>query len=188
LRSIPPALWCDQWGATPAELMIVAEQSEWSAILQEGWVAASLAARDTLWAEEMLRVDPNNADLLDLLPPARQEALLLQILRADCTPMHKHAVLGLLRQTRHTWSTALTRAVIQTIHRHMRKWKEISDYQLRSAITEDFARRIPPALLDEIAAGWPDDSAVRARWEGVIERLLITLQFRRDMLDALRDE
>jgi hypothetical protein len=188
LRAIPPGTWCQQWSATPAELMTIAEQSEWRAVLQEGWVAAALAARDTLWAEEMLRVDPNKVDLLDLLSPARQEALLLQILRSDCMPLHKHAVLGLLRQTRHTWSAALTRAVMQAIHRHMRKWKDPYDYQLRSAITEDFARRIPPALLDEIAAGWPNDPAVRERWEGVIDRMLITLQFRRDMLDALSSE
>ena len=56
------------------------------------------------------------------------------------------------------------------------------------ALTEEFALRMPPSMLDEIAAAWPDDQAARQRWEGVIDRLLITLQFRRDMLEELRDE
>ena len=45
---------------------------------------------------------------------------------------------------------------------------------------------MPPAMLNEIAGDWPADEAARERWQGVIDRLLIILQFRRDMLDALR--
>ena len=41
-------------------------------------------------------------------------------------------------------------------------------------------------MLDEIADGWPTDNDARERWQGVIDRLLIIVQFRRDMLDALR--
>jgi hypothetical protein len=185
LRAVPPATWSQQWSATPAELLKSAQQGEWSALLQEAWAAATLAFRDSLWAEELLRADPHSADLLGALAPERQEALLLTMLRGDCTPLHKHPVLEILRQTHHAWSAELTRAVLSAIYRHMRTWKDSYDYQLRGAITEHFARRISPSMIEEIAAGWPADKEVRERWQGVIERLLIVLQFRRDMLREL---
>jgi hypothetical protein len=76
--------------------------------------------------------------------------------------------------------------VLGAVRRHMRVENAGNDHQLRSAITEDFAHRIPPAMLDEIASGWPEGEDTRERWQGVIDRLLIILQFRREMLDALR--
>jgi hypothetical protein len=118
--------------------------------------------------------------------PTRSRARAGAILRDDCTPLHTHPVLGLLRQTRHAWSVELTRAVLSVVHRHMRTWKDGYDYQLRSALMEDFGCRMPPAMLEEIAAAWPRDATSIERWHGVIERLLITLEFRRDMLSALR--
>jgi len=135
----------------------------------------------------LLRFDPRQPELLAALAPARQEALLLTLLRGDVTPLHKHPVLGLLRRTRHRWSAELTRAVLGAVRRHMRALNAGNDHQLRSAISEDFALRMPPAMLDEIADGWPADESARERWQGVIDRLLITLQFRRDMLNALRE-
>ena len=186
LGAIPPSFWSRRWQVAPAELITAAAQSEWKQALLEGWRAAALSARDAEWAEALLSHDPQASDLMDALPAARQEALLLAMLRADCTPLHKHPVLDLLRKTRHTWSAELTRAVLRTLHRHMRKWKDTYDYQLRGALTDEFARRMPPALLPEIAANWPEETDVRERWQGTIDKLLITLQFRHDMLRELR--
>jgi hypothetical protein len=188
LSTIPPVIWSRQWGAAPADLLLAAAAGEWNELLLDGWAAATLMFTDTAWAESLLRVQPRHAELLGALSAERQETLLLHILRADCTPLHQHPVLGLLQQTRHVWSAELTRAVLRALHQHMRKWRDSYDYQLRGALTEEFALRMPPNMLDEIASAWPDDQASRQRWEGVIDRLLITLQFRRDMLEELRDE
>jgi hypothetical protein len=185
LGAVPPAIWSGQWQIAPADLLKLAAASEWKAALIEGWRAAALATRDAEWAAALLADDPSAEDLIDALAPAQQERLLLVLLRGDCTPLHKHPVLDLLRKTRHTWSPDLTRAALRAVHRHMRKWKDTYDYQLRGALTEEFARRIPPSMLAEVAAGWPDEPDVRERWQGVIDKLLITLQFRHDMLAAL---
>lgn len=186
LGHVPPAGWSKQWGIHPDELIAQAARGDWQHALIEGWRAAALAHRDADWAEALLRHDAGAAELLGALPAERQEALLLDILRGDCTPLHKHPVLELLRKTAHPWSAELTRAVLRTLHRHMRRWRDTFDYQLRGALTDEFARRIPPAMLAELAAGWPDEPEVRERWQGVIDKLLITLQFRHDMLAALR--
>ncbi len=185
LGAVPPAIWSGQWQLAPSELIKLAAGSEWKGALIEGWRAAALATRDAEWAAALLADDPSAEDLIEALPPREQEALLLTLLRGDCTPLHKHPVLDLLRKTRHTWSPELTRAALRAVHRHMRKWKDTYDYQLRGALTEEFARRIPPSMLAEVAAGWPDEPDVRERWQGVIDKLLIALQFRHDMLIAL---
>jgi len=185
LRAIPPTTWSRQFNLAPTELIAVAERGEWQALLHEAWSAAAITFQDVDWAESLLRADSHQNELLATLPIARQEALLLTMLRGDVTPLHKHPVLGLLRRTRHAWSAELTRAVLGAVRRHMRATNAGNDYQLRGAITEDFASRMPPAMLDEIAAGWPDAQEARERWQGVIDQLLITLQFRRDMLREL---
>ena len=186
LRSIPPVTLSRRFNIAPTELIEAAARGEWHALLHEAWIAATITFRDTAWAESLLQADPRQPALLAALAPARQEALLLPMLRGDVAPLHKHPVVGLLRQTRHRWSAELTRAVLGAVRRHMRAANAVNDHQLRSAITEDFAQRIPPAMLDEIADGWPNEEAARERWQGVIDRLLIIVQFRRDMLDALR--
>jgi hypothetical protein len=188
LRAIPPAIWSQRFNVTPAELIEAAARGEWHALLHEAWGAAAITFQDPAWAESLLRANPRQSELLVTLAPARQEALLLAMLRGNVAPLPKHPVLGLLRQTRHRWSAELTRAVLGAVRRHMRATNAGNDHQLRSAITEDFALRLPPAMLNEIADGWPDDEAARERWQGVIDQLLISLQFRRDMLDALRKE
>lgn len=185
LSAIPPAIWSEQWQVAPATLIGIAAHGEWRQALLEGWQAAALNARDAGWAEALLRHGQSTADLISVLPAERQDALLIEILRGDCMPLHKHPVLDMLRKTEHRWSAALTRAVLRATHRHMRSWNDSYDYQLRGALTDEFARRMPPELLPEIMAGWPDEPAVRERWQGVIDKLLITVQFRHDMLRAL---
>ena len=186
LRTVPPATWSRQFNIAPAELIEAAAGGEWQALLHEAWGAAAITFQDADSAESLLRVDPRQSELLAALAPTRQETLLLAMLRGGVAPLHKHPLLGLLRRTRHRWSAELTRAVLGAVRRHMRAANAGNDHQLRSAITEDFAQRMPPAMLDEIASGWPDDEATRERWQGVIDQLLIIVQFRRDMLDALR--
>ncbi|MDQ2995949.1 MAG: DUF5691 domain-containing protein, partial [Chloroflexota bacterium] len=159
LRAIPPVIWSQRFNTAPAELIEAAERGEWHALLHEAWGAAAITFQDAAWAESLLRAAPRQSELLAALAPARQEALLLAMLRGDVAPLHKHPVLGLLRQTRHRWSAELTRAVLGAVRRHMRAASAGNDHQLRSAITEDFAQRIPPAMLDEIADGWPSDES-----------------------------
>jgi hypothetical protein len=185
LSTIPPTAWSRAWNVGPAELLQAAANSEWNALLFEGWAAAALSARDADWAIELLRADHTRTGLLAALDPARRDAFLLALLRGERKALHKHPALAMLRQHRCAWSAELTRTVLQAVQRYLSSAGDTQDYQVRGALADDFALFMPPAMLDEIAAALSSGEAAD-RWRGAVDKLLITLQFRRDMLEELR--
>lgn len=185
LRLVPPAYWCGRWNATPDELIVAAEQSEWSAAVLPAWIAAVWRARDIAWAEAFLRHNPANDELLDILPIERQEALTRTSLKDLDRPLGEHPALAHLRRMRHTWSAPLARMVLAAARKQMSKWAASRDYGLYSALPE-FALRLPPELLPEIAANWHSFN-VHEQWQGAIDRMLVLYQFRVEMLQALQD-
>ena len=46
------------------------------------------------------------------------------------------------------------------------------------------ALRVPPALADEAARGWPTDDALAPTWARAVERFLALLTFRRELTEA----
>jgi hypothetical protein len=186
ISAVPPATWSAAWGARPAEIVAAAQQSEWKSALLDGWTTATMACGDPDWAEALLQADPERVNLGQALPPERLEALLVPMLRGDCVPLHRHPALSLLRQAEHPWSLKLGHATLDALYRHMRQWTKKDDYLLHSALQEFFALRLPAELVQKIADGWPDQKHVRERWQPAMDRLLITMQFRQDMLAVLR--
>ena len=185
LRGVPPAHWCACWNATPADLIAAAARSKWRDAILPAWIYAAWNTRDADWAEALLRLDPSHAELLPLLPVERQEALLLDLLAEGEGLLGLRRVTGLLRQTRHTWRPHFARAVLAAVRNQISNPLLPVDYGLHGALT-DFALRLPPDLLPEIVRDWRG-LAMHEQWQGAIDRLLATLQFRSDMLQALRD-
>lgn len=185
LAAVPPTTWSDAWHTTPAAIIAAAARSEWHAPLLEGFAAATQRHRDAQWAAALLSHAPDYAGLLELLAVPHQETLLLTLLRGNCTPLHEHPVLELLRHTRHTWSTALAEAALRAVYQHLRTTRDHRDYGLRAALIDEFALRLPPAFAQQIAADWPRELHVRERWQTPIDQLLTMLQLRQEMLAAL---
>lgn len=185
VRAVPPSTWTAAWGVSAAEILQATTQNEWAAPLRLAWSQAAQSFGDAVWAEALLQADPHSSALFGVLEPQRQEALLLRLLRGDCVPLHRHPVLSMLRSTNEPWSPQLSRAAMTAVYQHMRRFHDSNDYQLRSALVDDFVHRLPPEMGDEIQRSWPKDAEVRERWQGPIDRLLFTLQFRREMLAAL---
>lgn len=185
LSAVPPATWSGAWGASPPEILAAAAKSEWKAALLDGWTVATMACGDPDWAEALLQIEPERVNLGQALAPDRLEALLIPMLRGNCVPLHRHPALSLLRQAEHPWSHKLGHAVLDALYRHMREWTKKDDYLLHSALQEVLPLRLPPELVQTIAAGWPDQKHVRERWQPAMDRLLITMQFRQEMLTAL---
>lgn len=185
LRSVPPAHWCACWNAAPADLVAAAAQSAWRDVILPAWIYAAWNTRDAAWAEALLRLDPSHAELLPLLPVERQEAVLLDLLAEGDGLLGSRRAIGLLRQTRHTWRPHFARTVLAAARKQISNPLLPVDYGLHSALT-DIALRLPPDLLPEIVRDWRS-IAIHEQWQGTIDRLLATLQFRSEMLQALHD-
>lgn len=183
LQAIPPGHWTARWKEQPVAILEAAAKTEWEDLLLSAWTEASISFADPAWAEAILQRDPRRSDAISALSAERQEALLLAMLRGQCVPLHRHPVLALLRETKHIWSIELTRAVLATLRKHIVTSKDTGDYTLRSALIEDFVRRIPHSMVQELAAMQPEQNA--ERWAGTLEQMLVILQFRHDMLTAL---
>lgn len=186
LRAIPPAHWTMLWKDQPSAILQAAAKTDWEDLLLSAWMEASIHFHDASWAEAILQRDPRRAEVMAAIPAERQEAFLLSMLAGQCVPLHRHPVLALLRETKHSWSTQLARAVLLTLRRHIQVSKDTTDYILRSALLEDFVRRIPHSMVQEVAAIQSEQNA--ERWIGTLEQMLIILQFRHDMLERMKDE
>jgi hypothetical protein len=189
VAAVPPAVWTAALGADAERLVELAGRGEWGAPLHDGWALAAGRHADAGWAEALLRAGavsdrhrrlaPPRAELLALLPPDRRERLAADVLAGRVA---LDGVEGLLRDLPAPWSPALARAALAWLRRRGAR----TDAQPTGALPTGalptgalpaFALAAPPALADEVAAGWdPDLPPYVAR---AVERAAATLAFRR---------
>jgi hypothetical protein len=189
LAAVPPATWTEQWGKTPAALIDLT-RGEWQFALLGGWSRAAEWHGDVAWAEVLLRAwlalgamhlfYDLWGDLFTVLPVARREALLLELLREQRHQMRPESV-AFLRRCRHPWSPELTRAVMTALQRHIASAGGQADYEARELLKEA-VHCIPPALGPDVAVWWTAAADGWSDWDEAIAAFLDRLQFRHAML------
>jgi hypothetical protein len=181
LGAIPPSVWCDAWNTTPPVLIKAAAKHEWERVLLDGWRTGAQRSQDAQWAEAMVRDWP---ELAVLLPPARREAWVLELLKHNAEPLrHDHPALGVLSACHHPWSVTLTRAVLA----HLPRTFQVSAWTIRSLFKE-FALYIPPSLVPEVErmlSQVPAEVSAQHQWAEAIDEFLAQLQFRYEMLKEI---
>ncbi|MBE2294330.1 MAG: hypothetical protein IAF00_05240, partial [Phycisphaerales bacterium] len=183
----PIAVWSREWAQSPAKIIAASRDCEWRQALLEGWVLATQRHRDPDWAEALLPLYPDHAEwtaaLVDVLPPDRFEAYLLELLRDAATSDGRATALVVLNHVERPWSIALSQAVLEQVRRRVRQDKQ-PDWWLANTL-RGFARWIPPEFSDVAATGWPRESQHWPQWESVVHDFLDRLRFRKGMRDAL---
>ncbi len=182
IGTLPPTWWNEHWPKTPAELLKMAQSSEWKNILTEGWRQATLRYGDLNWAVALLetRFEPN---LLSFLPPVQQEAYILARTEQPTSVEEKHQTLeSLLHNADFPWSVELSRALLRTLRYYVSGGLNDRFGHDLKANLRHFAHHIPPAFVTEAGRNWPTDAPGWAGWEKAVEEFLALLQFRHDML------
>lgn len=199
LAAVPPRIWCEAWGTTPAELVQIVSGNEWEQMLLEGWAIAAQRHQDTDWAEALLSVCskfygylmPLNElieGLCGVLPRKRREDLILSLMQSHSNLLNSsHPVFRVLRYSQHPWSVELSRAVLEGVRRHIDTSNNQYDWQFHSAVKE-FARFMTPSLVHEASSGLPPVVKEGSSWAEAVDKFLAILQFRFEMIDALRNE
>lgn len=189
LSAVPPGSWSQAAKARAGEVLEAALKTEWKDLLVTAWVTAAERAGDVDWAEALLSLGNTRAGaqegLVELLPPARREALAIKLLAEGPKALDgQHPAMQVLLRCRHAWSDELSRAVLDQARKRM-TGQTTYDWSLGSALP-DFGLYIRPALADEAAAGWPELDASRSYLTERVERLTSLLHFRKEMLEEIQ--
>ncbi|HVF21883.1 MAG TPA: DUF5691 domain-containing protein, partial [Pyrinomonadaceae bacterium] len=168
---VPITHWSKLWAKSPLAIVKAADESEWHESFILGFVTAVQRDPDPDWIEALVAFtasDPKQTPLLELvryLPASRLEALSLRALESQADGFSDgHPAFHLLLAHRSAWSDELSRAVVSSIKTRIAKGHDnIVDWQTKSALKK-FARYVSPALYDELASGWPTNSASWSNW------------------------
>ena len=196
----PLSIWQTSDFPPLADLIASAEKSEWANALITGWSIALKRHPDASWLTELARHwlgrTEQTAHVLEYLPPLElfpdvTENLITEFLLSEKQPLYdKHPAFVLLSVYRLRWSVDLSRAVlISLIDRLSVTGANNADlYQLHSSLGQ-FALRMPGEMAPEATAVFtPNVAAGIAGWTNAIDKFVQTLQFRYDMLQAIRQE
>jgi hypothetical protein len=190
LGAIPPATWSQASGQKPAEWIQAAGRGEWRALLLQGWADAAQRHGDADWIEALLTELLKQREAVDLpalfraLPPSRQEAFVLTVLRSNPSLQPDQPAHGFLPSCQHPWSEELSRAVLQSLVRHAAK-KDFKNPWVWPSFLKDLACYLSPALVSEAVSHLSEAARAEAPWSGAIEEFLARLQFRYDMLKEI---
>jgi hypothetical protein len=187
LAAVPPSVWSEAWGRTPHEIVRLTDCGDWRNVLIDGWARAAERFADEDWAEAIARWRLaegrfTTEGLVLTMTPGRREALALDLLRSDTSPLRdNNAAQIVLRECRHVWSVELTRMVLAS-HRRLKEPAGITvpDTTLRYTL-KDLARWMAPALADEFAEAFAPESVPGSPWASTVAEAHAILQFRREM-------
>lgn len=187
----PPSAWNNAWRLSPAAILKLRADAEWRPLLIEAWTTATRTYRDEEWAAALVdharaELDGRTlADLLNLLPAARRDPVLINMLNHERTPLGSaHPALPALRSGAQ-WSDPLAYAVIAALRRTFTPLRRetLADWPLREAL-EDFALALPPALADEAIAVLPPALADNDLWRDTLHTFTERLRLRRELTEV----
>ena len=203
VAAVPPRVWTQRWKTSPDLMLRAAGRTEWRDLLLSAWARAAVRHRDAAWAGELLDAEPFGQpsrqdvssaicpapeELAEVLPPDRRELAVAHAMRRHHGRDGSDAlavVPRLLAGCRHEWSAGFTRDVLAYARPLVVESTSATAWGLRSELPQ-YALRMPPALADEAAAGWPapDSGDKGVHWTRPVERMIALLQFRREMAKA----
>ncbi len=189
VAAVPASYWSREPGVEPAALIAAAKATDWSEALLSGWLLAAERHRDGAWAEAILEEAPEaGSRLLPLLDDEAREAFVGRWLKANAGDLEEGgSCLALLEACGHRWSQGFGRLVLGEVQACARRAGGAGTaWRLRQALPM-LAVRFPVKMLEEAGKGWPAPKEGQDAWSEAAGEFLAMLQFRRDMLEALKE-
>ncbi|MEZ5538203.1 MAG: DUF5691 domain-containing protein [Thiolinea sp.] len=181
LSYIPPAYWTKRWQLAPADLLELAEKSDWKSALLSGWQTALLRYPDSEWAKVWLtRSDPRHSPLWQTLSPADAESTALGLLQRN----DSLELLDVLIHLSHPWGRAFSLQVLKQLQTRANR-KQQYVYAAYGACRHLAAHLAPECVEDFARLLHEPLQAEDHPFHRILTETLFTLRFRADMLAAL---
>jgi hypothetical protein len=194
LSRIPPGIWSDQWQAEPHEIVVaIANTKDWKAILNEALLNATVRHADPSWAEAFLarelatlsQYSPSR--LVRLLDPPRRDEIVSSALSRKPEALYTDEMpVDILWTLRKPWTPDVCRAVLRSVAHHIKKAPKHGNWQVSQTIST-FAYSMTPSILHEAESILTTTDDTSNNLKEAVDEFLTTLQFRRDMLQALNE-
>ncbi|WP_020560747.1 DUF5691 domain-containing protein [Thiofilum flexile] len=180
---VPPIWWSQYWQLTPAELLVLAKDSDWKDALLAGWEMALLHYPNREWAQVWLaRSDPLHSPLWKVLVPAEAEATARALLQ-DSDSL---GLLDILSHLHHAWSLDFSQHILKQLQTRITRKRNIYPYSVQGALRQ-LALCIDIVCVDDFADLLQEPlQATDHPFHRILTDILSLLRFRAEALSALK--
>ncbi|MEL7021089.1 MAG: hypothetical protein AAGK47_05735, partial [Bacteroidota bacterium] len=194
LERVPPSWWEIYFQQDASQSLLLFLRTDWSTTVLVALTKATLRFGATDWAVALVRywISTTTADIWQFVPIKRLIPLLPKEVFNDICINYIHdqqdlireedAVTQLLLANTHEWDDSLTLALVQGFQQWLNNGNNYfwNTWHYRPLL-EVVSIRAHVALLPQLKLGWRFGTAAQLRWQKVIEQMLRTIVFRRDM-------
>ncbi|UOR06810.1 DUF5691 domain-containing protein [Hymenobacter aerilatus] len=198
LALLPPQRWAEHWHLMPANIIDLAADTEWAALLLTAWAEAAVLHQDAAWATALLEwhyAQPRKnalslpvARLAAQLSPAELIGLVLPQLQATPHFATDAPWLHLVQLVPAPWPEALTRRVVELLRRALKQPEQLHRIQYAASQLLEHMARVVPADQYSLCAE-PLQPLIQdvPYLHNSLARLLNTLHFRQQLQEALHE-
>ncbi|EEF62184.1 DUF5691 domain-containing protein [Pedosphaera parvula] len=188
IENVPIGFWSAQYQMTVEELIaMAAAEKEWRGLLMEAWANAAVKSRDAVWAEALLMETgekktmlPQTGELLSVLPAEQREKCILKAFESGWSV--DLVFESMLAKAGGPWSKEFSKAVAL----QAKELAKSGDWMARSHLVA-VGKWMDPGLAGNLAEGWPVDGKHWNLWSEVVDQFIAMVQFRHDMVVALKE-
>jgi hypothetical protein len=194
LSATPLSTWSDQ---EPSQYVQAAKPSEWASELWIGWAEAAIRERHARWITALLEgidadvpwVEARLYRLIAALSPEVRESYLLTALRQEAGALNADKpILKVLRATDSPLGPDLGREVLSRLRLVFTPGSGLTDRNYVSGLWSflgSLGRLLPTELLVDAESGWLTEHDAWLTLGPLVEQMIETLRFRREMHQEL---
>jgi hypothetical protein len=199
LAVIPPQRWLGYFECSAKELLAIYVRSEWSELLVQSAIDATIQHKDEEWAEVLIDfwmehyakqrwANLQIEGLFSVLHPLSFERIVLKALRKNTeVPEEEDPLIDLLTIEGVVWSEKLSTTLLSTL----RSW--IADEQMRywggwylKNVLKNAAYCATPTLYERVRRAWNNAGPIWTSWENDVEDFFEVFQKRRRIVELLK--
>ncbi|MBI1227320.1 MAG: hypothetical protein GC192_18960 [Bacteroidetes bacterium] len=198
---VPLSNWVDFFNKTPAEILNLFSQTDWSEVLLQAAVQSAAFHKSAEWATAIFDLWQRNQNLqvwestsvnhlAKLIGHDAVNSLALKFMKETASlPNEASPVFRLMKNSEAKWNDELSLLIVNRFRMEIVKdYRQFWQLQYLNSYLQMLGLRCNPALFDQLQTGWSNDSVQWRMWEKPVEDMLARVLFRREMELEIRKD